>query len=73
MIEAAGFKITGKRYIGYLAYPLIGFPDIMNLRLPIGIGKLLIKFDNLISKTPLKKLAWSLMVTAKKEGVPSVQ
>lgn len=66
MIEDAGFEITEKRYIGFLSYPLIGFPDIMNLKLPIGIGRFFIWIDELIAKTPLKRFAWSLMVKAVK-------
>lgn len=62
MVEEAGFKITLKKYIGYLAYPLCGFPDIHNFNLPIWFGRKLILLDDLISKTPLKKLSWSLMV-----------
>ena len=66
MIEEAGFKITEKRYIGYLAYPLLGFPDIVQFPISIGFGKFLIWLDEQISKTPLKKLSWSLMVKAEK-------
>lgn len=66
MVEEAGFKIMEKRYIGYLAYPALGFPDIVDYHLPIGIGRALINIDNFISKTPLKRLSWSLMVKAVK-------
>ena len=66
MIEKVGFKITEKRYIGYLAYPLLGFPDIVNFHLPIGIGRVLIRIDDFISKTFLKRLSWSLLVRAEK-------
>lgn len=64
-----GFKITEKRYIGYMAYPLLGFPDIVNFRLPVLIGRKLIILDDLIAKTPLKRFAWSLMVKAIKNEV----
>lgn len=67
MIEGAGFKITERRYIGFLAYPLCGFPDIHNFHLPIGAGYALMALDEVIAKTPLKRLAWSLMVKAVKE------
>ena len=62
MIEDAGFEITEKRYIGFLAYPLVGFPDIKDFHIPIWLGRNLIELDDLISKTPLNKVAWSLMV-----------
>ena len=38
MIEGTGFNITEKKYIGYLGYPLLGFPDIINFHIAIGIG-----------------------------------
>lgn len=67
MIEEAGFKITEKKYIGFLAYPLCGFPDIKDFKLPIWLGRKLIVLDALIGKTPFKKLAWSLMVKGVKK------
>jgi len=66
MIEDVGFKITEKRYIGFLAYPLLGFPDIKNFNIPVWIGRKLIELDNLIGKTFLKQMAWSLLVKAVK-------
>lgn len=66
MIEDTGLKITERRYIGFLAYALIGFPDIMNLHIPIWIGRALMAIDELISKTFLKRMAWSLMIKAEK-------
>lgn len=62
MIEESGLKITEKRYIGFLAYPLCGFPDIHNFDLPLWLGRKLILLDELIAKTPLKSMAWSLLV-----------
>lgn len=62
IIDLAGFKITEKRYLGYLAYPLLGFPDIINFRIPIGVGKVIMKIDELIGKTIFNKLSWSLMI-----------
>jgi len=66
LIENAGFKITEKRYIGYFGYPLLAFPDIVNFHIPIGLGKLIIKLDEFISKSWFKKLSWSLMVKVEK-------
>lgn len=65
-IEKAGFKITARDYIGYLAYPLIGFPDILNLHAPLWLGRSLMAIDEVISKTPLRKMAWSLMIKGEK-------
>ena len=66
LIEDAGLKITSKKYIGFLAYPLCGFPDIKDFKLPIWMGQNLMKLDELIGKTPLRKVAWSLMVKGTK-------
>lgn len=66
MVECSGFNIKYKRYIGYLAYPIIGFPDIIDFKMPIWLGRLLIRIDDFIAKTPLRKLSWSLMVGAQK-------
>lgn len=67
LIEELGLGITEKRYIGFLAYPLCGFPDIHNFNLPIWLGRWLIKIDDILSKTFLKGSAWSLMVKAVKK------
>jgi len=67
MIEESGLEITEKKYIGYLGYPLLGFPDIINFHIPIWLGRKLISLDNFISKTPLRKFSWSLMVKAVKK------
>ena len=67
MIEKSGLEITEKKYIGYFAYPLLGFPDIINFYIPIGIGHKLIRIDDFISKTPLKRFSWSLMIRAVKK------
>ena len=66
MIEDTGFKITEKRYIGYFGYPLLAFPDIIDFKIPIGIGRLIMKLDDLLSHSWFKKLSWSLMVKAVK-------
>lgn len=66
MIDGAGLEITEKRYIGFLAYPLLGFPDIVNFNVPLGIGKMVMNFDEFLEKTPFKRWAWSLMVRAVK-------
>lgn len=67
MIEEAGLNITLKRYLGYLSYPLLGFPDIVNFKIPIWLGRKLIRIDDFISKTPFKKWSWGLMVKAVKK------
>ena len=66
MIESVGLKIAEKRYIGFLSYPLLGFPDIIKFPISISVGRWLMKIDELISKTPFKHLSWSLMIKAEK-------
>ena len=67
LLENAGLQIEKRKYIGYAAYPLLGFPDIINFKIPIWLGRKLIALDDFIGKTPLKKLSWSLMVKAVKK------
>lgn len=63
------FTVTEVRYIGYIAYPILGFPDIVNFRVPIGLGKFVIAIDDLISKSWFKRFSWSIMM----KGVKDVQ
>ena len=67
MVEESGLEIKEKKYVGYFGYPLLGFPDIINFKIPIWIGRKLIRLDDFISKTPLKRFSWSLMVTGVKK------
>ena len=62
MIQDAGFLIKEVRFIGFLAYPLLGFPDIIDFKIPNGIGRILLWIDKQLEKTPFRRLAWSLMV-----------
>ena len=66
MVEETGLKITEKRYIGYLDYPLLGFPDIVKFPISISLGRFIMKLDEWIEKTPFRKLSWSLMIKATK-------
>lgn len=68
IIEKSGLKITEKRYIGYMAYPILGYPDIINFKIPISLAKKLVLFDEFISKTPIRRLSWSIMVKGVKNG-----
>jgi len=65
-VRDSGLKISKSKYIGYLAYPLAGFPDIFDFHLPIWFGRSLMGIDDLISKTLLAPLAWSIMIKAEK-------
>lgn len=68
LIEGVRFKVKEVKFIGFLAYPLCGFPDIKDFKIPLGLAKALIGVDDFIGKTPLKKLAWSIMIKATKEA-----
>lgn len=66
IIESAGLTIVQKRYHGHLAYPLLGFPDIVNTRLPLWVGRKLMWMDEQLSRTPLAITGWATMITAVK-------
>lgn len=66
IVKNAGFTITEKRFIGFLAYPLLGFPDIIRFPISLFFGRILIKVDDFLSKTLIRRMSWSLMIKAKK-------
>lgn len=64
-------KIEKIKPFGYIAYPLLGFPDVLNVYGHIPMKKIitpsLIGLDSLISKIPLiRNQAWGIMIVAKK-------
>lgn len=65
-IEGAGFIITERRYHGHIAYPLLGFPDILDLDIPISIGRRLMVLDEWLSHTWLAPMGWAVMIRATK-------
>lgn len=66
ILREGGLSVTDVSYHGYLAYPLIGFPDIINVHAPTWLAKGLCGVDEAIGKTPLAPLGWSIMVKATK-------
>jgi len=65
------FEIEKVYYYGYLAYPLLGFPDIFDIYkfFPFknSLTPLFIKFDQIIAKTPfINRQAWGIIVLARK-------
>lgn len=66
MIQASGLKITSVKYHGHLAYPLLGFPDLLNLRIPLWMGRGLMTVDDWLAKTPLAITGWAVMIKATK-------
>jgi len=74
IIDIISSKLTIKKvyYFGYIAYPLLGFPDIMNIYKYFPAKKiitpLLIKTDELISKIPIiNQQAYGIMILAEKK------
>lgn len=67
------FEIQKIRPFGYLAYPLLGFPDVLSIYKYVPFKKimtpLLIFIDNVFSKIPLiKNQAWGVMIVVKKSS-----
>jgi ubiquinone/menaquinone biosynthesis C-methylase UbiE len=65
------FGIESVCYFGYIAYPLLGFPDLVDffkyLPFKITVAKWLIRLDEWISKIPLvNRLSWGIMIAGKK-------
>lgn len=63
------FSITEIRYFGYIAYPLIGFPDLVKVFQIVPFKeisyKLLMGVDELLAHTPLLKTqSWGIIVKA---------
>lgn len=58
-------------FVGFVAYPLLGFPDLLNFGrvLPLDLlGPALVRADDLLGKVPaLRTLGWGLVARARKE------
>jgi len=67
------FKIQEVKYFGYIAYPLLGFPDILKLFKFIPFKSIaepaLMSVDNFISKIPvIRSQSWGILVKAVKRS-----
>ena len=65
------FKINKIKHFGYVAYPLLGFPDIVDIYKHVPLKKIitptLICTDSIISKIPLiNTQSWGVLINAKK-------
>ena len=62
------FRIDAVHHMGYVAYPLLGFPDITNFGkiLPLNaLAPALMKLDDGLAAVPgVRRLSWGLMVRA---------
>ena len=66
-LRTAGFQIRSRKRFGFLAYALLGYPDIIpqleflnHLPFSAALGRLLIGIDKLLARTPIVK-NWSLV------------
>ena len=66
MITTSGLQITSKKYHGHFGYATLGFPDIIDLHIPIWLGRKLIWLDDQIAKTPLALSGWAVLIKATK-------
>jgi len=69
MFEMSSFEIKNKKRVGYIAFPLCGFPDIMPILSYIPfrnrLTKMMINLDNFISLVPfIKKANWEMLLKA---------
>jgi ubiquinone/menaquinone biosynthesis C-methylase UbiE len=69
------FKIQEVMYFGYIAYPLLGFPDILKLFKFIPFKSTaepaLMSIDNFISKIPvIRTQSWGIFIKAVKRDTP---
>lgn len=65
------FRIAKIYFFGYIAYPLLGFPDLIDIfkYVPFNnlISRILIKIDEIIARVPvIKKNSWGVMICADK-------
>jgi SAM-dependent methyltransferase len=74
-LSAGGFRVRDQKRFGFLAYTLLGYPDIVPAvaflnRLPFAatLGRGLIAVDKLLARTPVIK-NWSLVVFVAAERV----
>ena len=66
VLGSAGLNAS---YGGYLAYPLLGFPDILDFSRWVGFAsRFLIRFDSIVSKLPIiNRLGFFVLIRARKD------
>lgn len=70
-IVSGEFKVRDVYFFGYIAYPLLGFPDLIGIYkyLPLKnfLAKALIKIDESLSNIPyIRRCSWGVMICATK-------
>lgn len=62
-LKKNGFNIVYRRYFGYMAFALLGFPDLLPVsqKVPVWLANSLIELDELLARVPLiQRLSWHL-------------
>lgn len=68
------FYVKEIKYFGYIAYPLLGFPDVFNVFKYVPFKKvlssILIQIDNAIARIPyIKTQSWGIIIKCVKGGI----
>lgn len=66
LVTLVGLRVNMVRYYGYVAYPVCGFPDILDFHVSGGVTRALMWVDEVIARTPLAPLGWAVMIRAHK-------
>lgn len=61
------FQVTRVKFIGFIAYPLIGFPDFIDLPINKGTAEWLIQLDEKMSSSIFRRMAFNVLILARKE------
>jgi len=70
------FTIDHVAYFGYIAYPLLGFPDIVNVfrfvPFKSAVSAVLMGIDNVIARLPiLRPQSWGILIKCTVRGKPA--
>lgn len=70
LLDPQLFDLERTEFMGYVAYPLLGFPDLLDFSrfLPLAaLTSWLLKLDDAIAKVPaLRKLGWGVVLVARR-------
>jgi SAM-dependent methyltransferase len=65
----SALTLVETRFYGYVAYPLLGFPDLIDFE-RLGISRLaggLMRIDRMLGVLPgIRRLGWGVMISARK-------
>src|SRR5207244_7577197 len=74
-LQSAGFEVRRRKRFGFVAYALLGYPDIIpqleflnHLPFSAALGRMLIGIDKLLARTPIVR-NWSLVFFVAAERV----